>query len=414
MANYLLLRFIIIVMKIEKISQQTFKGFTPYSATELLDRNVLLNKALFDVTGSDAPWVIMANNKEERRERLNRALLSFGLIFVSPLIVLPFANRFAMKNMTKLTSKLFSNEYNAIRLSNKHLLNKEETQKGLKELSEKMKIDFNPMIERTGGDYEKIRKKIITAKNEVLACDFFLIAGTFGNIGFFNNWQTKKKTGQKGYSAEMEMANKEIVEKRAEKYEKSRNIKFGTFLAILATTIIGVPLTIKHGLSSTKNSKINNFVKKYAEKFDYTDAIFMKRLPLAIGLATAHLGINLASRNKTETKDNAIRSSTSFAIFFGGDLLFASLLGKLSDKLLKTKLIKHKKNETLLTKILPPVHSLSEQKSLGCKKSLYTSIALFWVNFITMSALMGFVTPYLINKIIKKDVSSDVAKSKQK
>lgn len=400
-------------MKLEKNLPQPFKGFSPYGATELLDRNVLLNKALFDVTGSDAPWVVMANNKEERRERLNRALLSFGLIFVSPLVVLPFANRFAMKNITKLTSKLFSNEYNAIRLSNKYLINKEETQKGLKELSEKMKIDFTPMIERAGGDCEKIRKKIITAKNTVLGCDFFLITGTFGNIGFFNNWQTRKKTGQKGYSAEMEMANKEVVEKRAEKYEKNQNIKLGAFWGILAGTIIGVPLAVKHGLISAKNNKMNNFIRKYAEKFDYTDAIFMKRLPLAIGLGAAHLGINLASRNETETKDNAIRSSVSFAIFFGGDILFASLLGKLSDKLFGTKLIKHQKEETFLNKILPKVHSLSEQKSLGCKKSLNTAIALFWINFTAMSALMGFVTPYLINKIIKKDVSRDVEKFKQ-
>lgn len=95
-------------MKLNNNYSQTFKGINPYTATEFLDRNVLMNKALFDLTGSDVPWVVMANNKEERRERINRAMLSFGLIFVSPLIILPFANRFAMKNITKLSSKFFS------------------------------------------------------------------------------------------------------------------------------------------------------------------------------------------------------------------------------------------------------------------------------------------------------------------
>lgn len=289
-------------------------------------------------------------------------------------------------------------------------MSNEETQKGLKELAKEMKIDFNPMIQRAGGDYEKIRKKIITAKNTVLGCDFFLVSGAFGNIGFFNNWQTKKKTGQKGYSAELGMADKSVIEKRAEKYDKLNKIKFGSFLMLLASTIVGLPLMVKHGLLSTKPGKITNFVKKHAEQFDYNDAIFMKRLPLAMSLAVSHLGINLASRDKTETKDNAIRSSASFAIFFGGDILFASLLARISDKFLKTKLIDHSQNKTIFRKILPKVYHIKELKQLGHKPSLNMGIALFWVNFIAMSALMGFVTPYFINKIIKKDVLKDANK----
>lgn len=394
------------VMKIE--NKQTFKGAPLYNITAGLENNVLLNKALFDITGSDVPWVVMANNKEERRERLNRATLSFSLIFVSPLLALPLINRFAMKNVAQLTPKLFSKQYNAIRLSNMHLKNKDDTQRELLILGEKLKIDFKPTIDSVGSDFEKLRLKLIKAKNTVLASDFLLVTGTFGNIGFYNSWQTKKKTGQKGFSAEMKMAEKSIVEKRAEKYERSEKIRYGAFLATLASIVVALPLAIKHGLSSDKASKFNDFVKKHAHNFDYTDAIFMKRLPLAVSLAAAHVGINLASRNKTELKDNSIRSSTSFALFFGGDILLSSLFGMFSDRVFKTNIInKEIKDKNFLNRILPPPRSLKELQNIGHAKSKNIEIGLFWLNFAITSALMGFVTPYLINKIIKKDVAKD-------
>lgn len=399
------------IMKTDNKYAQTFNGFSPYNSTASFENNVLLNKAVFDVTCSDIPYVIMANNKEERRERINRSILSFSLVFVSPLLFLPFMNRFAMKNIAKLTPKLFSEQYNAVKLSNKYLGDAKETEKGLKDLSKNLKLDFNPLINKVSGNYEELRKKIIKAKNMVLGLDFLLITGTFGSIGFFNNWQTRKKTGQKGYSAEMEMADKQIVEKRAEEYDKSSKMRFKLFLAVLAGIVGGVPLLISKGLISKNNNKFSKFIIKHAEKFDYKDAIFMKRLPLAIGLIGAHTGIVLASRNKTELKDNAIRSSIPLAIFFGGDIVMTSILGRLSDKILKTKIIKtDKTDKNLLSRIFPSANSLKELGKTDCKKSKNVALGLFWFNFVFLSALIGFVTPYFINKIIKKDVSQDIHK----
>lgn len=391
-------------------NQQTFKGITPYSITAGLESNVFLNKALFDVTGSDAPWVIMANNKEERRERLNRAMLSFGLIFVSPLVALPLINRIAMKN---IAPKILSKEWNAIKLSNKFLKSADETEKGLNELSKELKIDFSETVKKAG-NYEKLRKKIITAKNIVLASDFLLVTGTFGHIGFFNNKQTEKRTGQIGYSAEMSMADKEIVEKRAAEYKNKNSNKYKIFLATLSGLVVGVPLAIKRGLSAEKATKFSTFIKNHAHKFDYNNAIFMKRLPLAISLGVAHFGINMASRNKTEAKDNAIRSLIPFAIFFGGDLFMASLLANISDKVLKTKITKPKEKPNFLNKILPPIKSMKELTNISHKRTKNMAVGIFWFNFITLSALMGVATPYFINKIIKKDVSKDVESAKTK
>lgn len=413
-----------------KSNQQNpkFRGFS-----ELMMDNVFLNKAMFDLTGSDIPWVVMANNKEERRERLNRAILSVVLVFVSPIVILPFANRFAMNKVAKLTPNLFSKNYNAIRLSNKFLGSAKDAEKGLKELAKEKtlsnelrnlyykyikrkpipeeKIDIPELMKQVGeNDYDKLRKKIATAKSIVLGTDLFLIAAPFGHIGFYNNWQTEKKTGQIGYSAELKMADKQVIEKRAAKFKRNEKIRYGVFLASLAGLVVGLPMAVRHGLVSKNNGKFNNFIKKIGEKFDYKDTIFMNRLPMLLSFIGAHVGVFMASRNNTERKDNIIRSSTAISIFFLGDLLLASILGRTSDKLFKTKTLKQEGKKSWLNKILPSMKNLDELKATKHPETLRNAKIIFWSNFIFLSAMSGVIVPHLINKIIKKDVDADAVK----
>lgn len=407
---------------------RNFRGLS-----ELAMSNVFLNKALFDLTGSDIPWVVMANNKEERRERINRASLSVGLIFLSPFVILPFASRFAMSKITKLTPKLYSSNYNAIRLSNKYLVSAEKTKEGLEKLAKEKtlsnelrnlyyksikrkpipeeKIDLPELLKSVNGDYDKLRKKISTAKNLILGIDLLIVSGTFGHIGFFNNKQTEKKTGQIGYSAEIKMAEKEVIEGRAAKYKRNERLRYFGFLTVLAGLSIGLPLAIKHGVITKKTSIINNFIKKHGEKFDYIDVLFMKRLPLFLSFLGAQCGIFMASRNKTERKDNAIRGSNVLAIFFLGDLLLASLLGRASDAIAKTKIIKHDNKKSWLNKILPPMKEFEDLKATKCPKTMKNAKIIFWSNFAFLSLMMGIITPHIINKIIKKDVQQDVDKT---
>lgn len=377
-----------------------FKGFT-----EMVMNNVFLNKALFDLTSSDIPWVVMANNNEERRERINRSALSIGMVFISPLIVLPLVNRFAMRNVTKLTSSFGSKAWQAVKLSNNDLVSAEKTKQGLQELSKELKIDFDEIERNAGGDYDKIRSKISIAKNIVLGTDLMMIAGSFGHIGFFNAWQTKKKTGQNGFSAELKMADKEVVEKRAEKYKKTEGLRYGAFLTELAALTIAMPIAIKKGLTSQNAGRFGEFVKKYAQKFDYKDAIFMSRLPMGLSFLAAHFGIFMSSRNSTERKDNLIRSASTLSIFFLGDLFLASVLGRLSDKFLKTNMIKHAQDKNFLSKIFPPIKELKELKATSDARTIKFAKGIFWSNFVVLSALMGVITPYFINKLIKKEVA---------
>lgn len=404
-----------------------FSGFT-----DIMMDNVFLNKTLFDLTGSDIPWVVMANNKEERRERINRASLSIGLIFLPPLLILPFVNKFAMNKIVKLTSEFSSKNYNAIRLSNKYLSSAQDAEEGLKKLSEQKtfsnelrdmyykyikrkpvpedKLDIPELLKHVDGNYDKLRKKIATAKNIVMAIDLLIIAGVFGHIGFYNNRQTEKKTGQIGYSAEMKMADKEVIEGRAAKYKRNEKLRYAGFLATLVGVCVGAPMVIRHGVTTQKAGKISDFIKKHCEKLDYKDTIFMKRFALFMSFLTANVGIFMASRNKTERKDNSIRSINTLILFFGGDLLLASALGRLSDHFLKTKTIKQPDKKSFFNKILPPMKDLQELKATKSHQTIRNAKVIFWANFVFLSLMNGVITPHLINKIIKKDVQQDADK----
>lgn len=398
--------------------KQSFGSASLFNLTAGLESNVLLNKAIFDITGADIPWVIMANNKEERRERTNRSILSVIMVFLSPLIALPFINRFGMRYVSKLTSKLFDKQYNAVKLSNEYLTSAEKTKEGLeilaKELREQKKpvnLDVKDLLKKADGDYDKLRKKIITAKNIVLGFDMLMVSGVFGHIGFYNDWQTHRKTGRHGFSAEFNMADSTVVEQRAKKQEQIKKAKYLGFLSALTASGVVLPLVVKHGLSSGAKT---NFIKRHGEIFDYKDAIFMSRWPMALSFVTAHVGVFLASRNTSEMKDNAIRSSTAISIFFLGDLLLASILGQLSDKFLGTKVINRKpKNKNILYGILPPAKALKTLKNINDPKTKAISMTIFWFNFICLSILSGFIAPTIINKIVKKDVDADKAKLKK-
>ena len=433
--------------------EPNFKGNPIVGLATYLDERVLLGKAVLDVTALDAPQIIMANNGEERREKFNKASFSFVLGYLSPLVTLPLTNRLAMKYIAKLTKSFFAKENSLIELSNKYLTSSKAIKQGMEELSKKSdftdllekfgydyekirldlintnsdrlpkkylksaqrtkegidklsaskKYDYTELLKENNYDYEKIRKKLINAKNAVLAFDLLFTSASIGCVGFFNNWQTKRKTNQDGFSAEFSMADKATVEKRAESFKKKEPLRKVIWLGIL-TLLTASPLLLKKGLTSQQSTKFNNYIKKIGSKFDYTDGIFMSRLPFFMSACAMYSGLVLASRNQTEMKDTSIRSTVSTIAYFGGDILIGSILGRLSDKYLKTDLINKDVEKSFLNKLIPPTRRLRDlsprDKKIGA--------ALYWINLAMLSVCMGFGIPYLINKMIRHDVNKDV------
>lgn len=387
------------------------------NAAAYLEENVMLNKALLDAS-VDIPFVCLANNDIEKKERLRRVLVNYTLCFLSPFISLPLTNRMALKNLTKITSKFFAKESTIIEISNKYLVNENLLKKGLEDLArqknnqlEKKRgrpllkdeiIDYSKIVEKFDGDYEKLREKLIIAKNTVLGFDFLFSVGSVSGMAFLNNIITKKKTNSDGYSAEFELADKEIVKKRAEKYKKTEPIRKGITVGIVAA-LAAFPYLIKRGLMQSEAKGILKFLKQNAHKFDYTEGIFMKRLPLFMFLTAGMCGVSLAARNKTELKNQLILNGTGLAVYFGGDILVNSLLSKLSDKFLKTEIIDKNAPKTFLNKIIPPTVPIKKLK--GKSKSI--AALNFFINMVVIAVSYGYGVPTLINKIVRKDLKKE-------
>ena len=388
-------------MQVNKVSstQVNFKSALVAPAA-FLEENVFLNKALLDAT-VDIPFICLANNKTEQKERLRRVLVNYTLVFLSPFVTLPLTNKLAMKYIAKVTPKIFSKESNLIHISNKYLQNKDMLKEGIKLLEKEKNTNYSKIIEKCGGDYEVLRKKLINAKNSVLAFDFFFSTTSVAGMAFLNNAITKKKTKMDGYSAEFELADRETVERRAARYKKYEPLRKGITIGLVAA-LTAFPLVIKRGLTSIGTDGFAGFIKKNAHQFDYTNGKFMKRLPLFMFLTAAMTGVALASRNKTELENNMLINGTGLAVYFGGDLLINSLLSSLSDKYLKTEIIDKNAPKTFMNKIIPPTVPIKNLKG----KSKTIAAINFFINFVAIAVAYGYGVPHLINRNVRKDLKS--------
>lgn len=433
-----------------------FKSNPLINATSFIEDRLLLNKALLD-GARDISIIWHANNKNEREERARKAAIVWITAFLTPFVTLPVTSRLSMKHVAKLTKSFFANENNLIELSNKYLTSTKATKEGIKELSklsdfseflkennfdyekirqklikdnvikrlngkiiklpkkylksaettrqgiEKLskRYNFQDLLQNNNYDYEKIRRKLIDAKMSVLAFDFLFTTGLTGSVGFINRWFTRKKTGQDGFSAEFSMADKDLVEKRAEKYKKTEKLRNSIFLISLLL-FTASPLLLRKGLLGNSD-KLAKLAQKYASKFDYNDGIFMQRLPFLFVTLVCDIGQILSVRNQTEVKDQAVRLSATQAAFFGGDIVIGSALAAMSDKLFKTELLDKNCKKTWINKIIPPIKPIRDLQ--GKNKSIATG--LFWVNMLSLFAILGIAIPNMLNKMIRHDVDKD-------
>ena len=407
-----------------------FRNF--YNISQSVQQNAVLNRALIDA-GGIFPWLIQTNNKQERTERLINMSTFFGFAFLAPIINVPLGNRIAMNAMS-LTDKFFDRNCNAIQLSNKFLTDNDEMLKGLDLYNKENKFAFSPLeklynkifnkkripnvdikklLKKCQNNPELLRKRLIKAKNWVLFSDLIITGATLGSLGFLNNYLTKKRTGKSGFSAELYMADPQIIERRAAKYEenKKRNIKKLAAIVLFVSSVI--PLIVSKGMISTKNTNFTKYIKNHAKYTDYTKGIFMSRFTMLLGIIMNMCGLLIASRNKTEKKDWLIRCLITNPVFLGGDLLSASLISNTCDKLFKTELTENKPDNNLLRRIFPKVKSLEKidkevQNKKLSKMHKPLSEGIYWGNMALCATMLAYLVPTLCNKMIKHDVEKDV------
>ena len=124
------------VANINSLQNPSFKsGF--YNVTTELNSSVMLSRALVDACGCTIPWIIMANNGTERKEKARRFLFDYAVIYMTPFLTLPFTNRLAMKHIGKLTKNLWSNNHKAVHISNEFLKDADSMMQELHRISKK-------------------------------------------------------------------------------------------------------------------------------------------------------------------------------------------------------------------------------------------------------------------------------------
>lgn len=397
-----------------------------YSITTNVQNNMILNKGLLEMGGLTIPSTIMANNKVEARERAEKGGLYFGVSFLSPLVLLPIWNKTFLKQQG-ISEKFSKDEANIMSLSKKYLSRDTKyMEKGIDKLKETLKDDNAKKgidnILKKFNNKEVLRHKLIKANRNVLFADFLTTGAMLGSISWASNYLTKKKTGQDGFSAEYNMADKKYVEQKAQDYVKNKRKNILVESGIVGLTSLAVPAIAHKGMTSNATSKIGKFLKRNIGNFDYHKGIYMSRFLLAaITLSSDVPSILLSSRDKEERKYNTIKTAAVFTTFMGGDLILNNVAAKIIDKTAGTKLVnkdKIKTDSSLWKKITAPINSFNEIKEKLkdspklLKKTKRAGVAMFWGNFALLTGLLGFGIPFILNKMVKKKVQEDLANQK--
>lgn len=412
----------------------TFKSGGFYNITGQIQENTLLNRGLLDVGGIAVPQMIMSNNKDESIERGVTEVLYFVSSFAAPFVMLPFFNKtFLARN--GIVKNFVNNERKIIEVSKQYLTkNADYMVEGIRKTAEKLeseaakkgktlyvKNDFENVLNRFN-DKEELKNKLIKAHENVLFSDFLATSLMWCATPWIAMETTKFRTNRSGFSATYAMMDERLSKLNAEKHEKEKKKKLLTSAFLAIVPAIAFSKLIANGMRSNNPS---NIVKKFAKSFNYTKGIFpSKAIFAAIWILADYPSHIISSRDKYERRDRAIRSGANIVVFFGGDYILNNIFGRLADKILGTKIMdrsKLKENAGFFQKLklLPKSFSeIDDIKNISpaiLKKTKNIGAGLYWATLVANMALLGFVVPSLLNKMLKKSVKKDMSEeTKQK
>lgn len=404
-----------------------------YNLTSNIQSNMVLNKGLLELGGYAVPSVIMSNNKVEAREKAERSGFLFGISFIAPFLLLPLFNKGFLK-LNKISNKFGGFDDKIMHMSKKYLTKDGKyLEEGMNELLKTFegKNDYKAIstsfqnIINKFPDKELLRKQLIKTHTQVFFSDFVSSALMMGSIYWGSNLLTREKTGKDGFSAKFEMVDEKKLKDDAKNYEQSKLKKMAIAIGLILGSGLGIATILKKGMLAKDSSKFGNFIKKHVSKFDYTKGIFMSRATLlGIMLFGDVPNTLLASRDKEEFKYNTIKNAALIGTFFGGDLILNNVAARIIDKSIGTKLIddsKFKEKKTFWNKITCPLRTFKEinENKINLsentlRKTKLAGVGMFWGNFVVLCGIMGFGLPYVLNKILRKDVTKDTdAKDKK-
>lgn len=384
-----------------------------------IESNILLNKGITDIGGFVIPQAIMSNNKDESIERVFKSLLYFIFTFVSPFLLLPLVNKYALKS-NKIIDNLSGEQKKILEVPKKYLTcGTDKMLEGIKKTAKNLFGDenkFNPTLEKFS-DKEELRRKLINAHSKILFADFLVTNVLVASIPWLGNALTKYRTKRSGYSGTYKMADEEFTKKAAQEHDKTKKLRQSATVALALLPSLTVPFALRKGMlnGAESSNRIFKWFNKNASAFDYKNSIYMSRLTgLIMWLTGDYWPYQLACRDKYEYRDTVIRGTSIGLVFWGGDLFLKNLFSKISDKVFKTNLMNKKEKRPYRLSELKNAANIEELKRLPAntlKKTQKAGVGLYLVNLAIVMGTLGFGLPAGLNKLLRTKVNEDKNKT---
>ena len=340
--------------------------------------------------------------------------MSVSFAFIMPLFLLPRYNKFFLAK-NGIVKNFSNNEKKIIRISKEFLIKeKSDFVQAVKNAGKELKAekDFENILKRFEGREDELKKKLLKAHEQILRSDFMSTGLLMGSIPWIATSITELKTGRKGFSATFNMLDEKQISKQNSRKNKLKRILGTLAFALIPGVIISKAVTA--GLTAQKA----NIIKNNARNFDYTSGVSMSKTVNALKWAfTGFLAKLPSSRDKYEIRDRAAREGAIFAMFFGGDFLINNILGRLSDKYLGTKIMRSDKKTGFLKGFTVGIRRFTKIDNLKnvspevIKRTKNIGAGLYWVSLLSNMAILGFVLPHFLNKMLKYTVNKDIEKS---
>lgn len=393
-----------------------------YNLSSYIQSNATLNRAMIDVCGVDIPFIVTANNRDERIERAIRGNMIVFTAFIAPILSMPILNKIFLKKEGLLNHP---DERHILQVSKEHLTGDcEKLKEGIKKTAKELENTKKPKFKDCAKHFdnllkrfpsEELRQKLIRVHKNVFLADFLVASFCTISVPWLSNYITEKRTKRKGYVGEFKIAGENYTDKMAEKHEKLKKTKIGLsyLLPILTGSTIAAGLHRSMKLPEKDLGKIGKLIKKNITLFDYKDAIYMSKMGYFAAMVGGELpACAFACRDKHELKMRATAWAAMSLMLFGGDFVLNNIAGRAIDWKWGTKLMDRKGFEKsgFFKRCLMHVNSFEKLNKMA-KLSPATkkaALAMYWGNLALTTILLGFGMSILTNRTMKKDVKKDL------
>lgn len=302
--------------------------------TRRFQQNALINRGAMDGIGYALPMILLTRNAYERKEKILDRSITIGSAFVlAPLHAWAFYRLFARG----LPSR------HLMKLPFKTLTSNKAFRQGLFTLAKDMAEDnagkvrwvIPPQLLKKPAVAEAVRKQLIHNKTHMLLWDLMVEGLIFTNIGFINNWFSKKMTGKNRFVGEIGTASEAELDKlHQSKGDEGRNTKHDNLIRLINTGVaIATPIILALGLKKylqnpTTKATLPKFMGKIAKGLDYENGIYLGIGSLVVVVGMQFLGYITAARSKYELAERTMQEAWANYLFFLGTPTWMFLLGR--------------------------------------------------------------------------------------